>query len=590
MLKKRIKEIYTPRLYGLPPQAPVADAVALMREKSISCVVALENERPVGIFTERDVVQAMALRGMDFLEAPLSELMQSPVLTANRDMFNFEAYNLLASHRIRHLVIVDDTGRAVGALTFSDLVEHLGFEYFVQVKRIGQIMTKAVFTAEASESLRSVLTEMAARAISCVIVTESGRLAGILTERDVTAGLASGKAVEAIAIGELMTRPVRTVNSDHPVHDAATLMRENGYRRLVVVDRAGNLLGLITQSDIVRGLEGEYIETLQEIIADQDGRLQQIGQALSEKSLYLDNILRSAVNVGIVATDNDFRVNYCNPTAAEIFGYKCEELLGHPLREIHMRENVKHEHFERCLASLSRGESRQFCLKRDNGAGSRFVDARVSGILDSRRGVVGYVLMLSDVTDQKRAEDTIRYMAYHDMLTRLPNRSLFMERLELELARAKRHKSILGLMLLDLDRFKEINDNHGHALGDELLKAVAQRLTNLLRATDTVARLGGDEFLFLLPDIHSSHDAEVIAEKVLQSLSAPFLLEGHELRITGSIGVSVYPENGRIQDELVKNADRAMYRAKERGKTRACGCFHLHNEQEKLEDSTEPKL
>jgi diguanylate cyclase (GGDEF)-like protein/PAS domain S-box-containing protein len=573
MLKKRIKEIYTPRLYGLTPRTPVAEAVALMREKSISCVVALENERPVGIFTERDVVQSMAQKGPAFLDAPLSEHMQSPVLTANRDMFNFEAYNLLASHRIRHLVIVDDAGRAVGALTFSDLVEHLGFEYFVQVKRIGQIMTKSVFTADISESLGSVLAEMAARSISCVIVTEEGRLAGILTERDVTAGLASGKTAEAIAVGELMTRPVRTVSTDHPVHDAAMLMREHGYRRLVVVDKRGQLLGLITQSDIVRGLEGEYIETLQEIITEKDGRLQQIGQALNEKSLYLDNILRSAVNVGIVATDNDFRINYCNPTAAELFGYKSEELLGKPLHDIHSRENVNHEHFERSLTGLARGESRQFCIQRNNGAGLRYVDARVSGILDSRRGVVGFVLMLSDVTDQKRAEDTIRYMAYHDMLTKLPNRTLFMERLELELARARRNASILGLMLLDLDRFKEINDSLGHSIGDELLKALAQRLTGLLRATDTVARLGGDEFLFLLPDIHAREDAGVIADKLLTALAAPLQVDNHELRVTGSIGVAVYPEDGRTQDELVKNADRAMYRAKERGKNCSGGCF-----------------
>lgn len=168
----------------------------------------------------------------------------------------------------------------------------------------------------------------------------------------------------------------------------------------------------------------------------------------------------------------------------------------------------------------------------------------------------------------KNSEGRLRQLAYHDPLTGLPNRKLFYERLAQSVEAAHTHNQLVAILFLDLDGFKLINDSRGHDVGDLLLKAVAQRLLGCLRGSDTVCRLGGDEFTVILPTIPGVQDAARVAEKILTTLVQPFVLEGHTVSITTSIGISLYPHNGEEIDALIKDADTAMYRAKERGKNR----------------------
>jgi diguanylate cyclase (GGDEF)-like protein len=168
--------------------------------------------------------------------------------------------------------------------------------------------------------------------------------------------------------------------------------------------------------------------------------------------------------------------------------------------------------------------------------------------------------------ERKRAEETIRQLAYHDFLTGLPNRRLFHDRLNVEIARAHRNRQKLAVMLLDLDNFKDVNDTLGHSVGDQLLQAVGERLTSLLRQSDTVARMGGDEFMLILPESDGDEDAVAVAVKVLEAFRKPFEFDGHEIRITTSVGIALYPDDGEDWDTLMKNVDIAMYRAKDRGR------------------------
>ncbi len=168
--------------------------------------------------------------------------------------------------------------------------------------------------------------------------------------------------------------------------------------------------------------------------------------------------------------------------------------------------------------------------------------------------------------ERKRAEETIRKLAYFDPLTGLPNRILFNDRLALALAHAQRNKQKLAVMLLDLDRFKNVNDSLGHNTGDQLLKAVGEELVLRLRREDTVARMGGDEFLLLLPEVFRIEDVENLAKKILGVFHRLFVIDDHELEITASMGISVYPDDGQDVDTLLKNADIAMYKVKERGR------------------------
>lgn len=173
---------------------------------------------------------------------------------------------------------------------------------------------------------------------------------------------------------------------------------------------------------------------------------------------------------------------------------------------------------------------------------------------------------IAGALERKRAEETIRHQAYHDVLTLLPNRMLFKDRFSQALAQAQRYKQLVAMLFLDLDRFKTINDTLGHAVGDRLLQGVAERLSKCLRDGDTIARLGGDEFMVLVPGIHQPEDAAKVADKILQSVRPSFQFDGHELHVTTSIGISLYPHDGEDAETLFKNADVALYRAKDQGR------------------------
>jgi diguanylate cyclase (GGDEF)-like protein len=180
--------------------------------------------------------------------------------------------------------------------------------------------------------------------------------------------------------------------------------------------------------------------------------------------------------------------------------------------------------------------------------------------------VTNYVAIFSDITERKASEEHVHHLAHHDALTNLPNRMLLMERLSHALAHAHRHGQMVAVMFLDLDRFKNINDTLGHTVGDQLLKSVAERLSECVREDDTVARLGGDEFVIILEKVSGIRDVAGIAQKLINALEQPVMLERQELFVTTSIGISVYPDDGDSADILIKHADTAMYRAKAQGR------------------------
>jgi diguanylate cyclase (GGDEF)-like protein len=204
-------------------------------------------------------------------------------------------------------------------------------------------------------------------------------------------------------------------------------------------------------------------------------------------------------------------------------------------------------------------------LVRRDGVESAIEDS-TAPIHDRHGTMIGAVIVFHDVSEARAMAFRMSYLAQHDSLTDLPNRVLFNDRMNQAMALADRGNDRIAVLFVDLDRFKHTNDTLGHSMGDGLLKAVADRLRGCVRASDTVSRLGGDEFVVLLTQIADVHHAQVIARKLLLAMRAPYILDRYELNISCSMGVAIYPDDGRDIDSLLRNADMAMYQAKDDGR------------------------
>jgi len=269
----------------------------------------------------------------------------------------------------------------------------------------------------------------------------------------------------------------------------------------------------------------------------------------------------------IMVMDSDNRILRVNQAFSIITGYSLEDAIGKKPNKILKSGKHDKEFYEQMwLALNSRGfwEGEIWDLRKDGAIFPSWHN--ISAIKDEAGNVIQYTSIFSDITDKKIAEEHIQHLAQFDQLTKLPNRVLFNDRLHHAITRAKRSKSNVGLMFIDLDRFKSVNDSLGHQAGDQLLQEIAQRLTSCVREQDTVARLGGDEFTVILEELRHADDAAIVADKVLESLSHKVQLGKHEATVGGSIGISIFPDDGIDAENIIKNADMAMYQAKNQGK------------------------
>ncbi len=273
------------------------------------------------------------------------------------------------------------------------------------------------------------------------------------------------------------------------------------------------------------------------------------------------------------------KITYLNDSVEKLTGIGRAELLGQPWTALVFGEDQQDACWrvnERRTGNRAT-RNHELRLRRrpereGSGGQTPYVTVELSALGmyhksgDDEHLFAGTYGVARDISERKKAEATITFQAYHDLLTGLPNRSLFKDRLGQAIANAHRHGIILAIMFLDLDRFKVVNDTLGHLVGDELLQMSSQRLRNCLREGDTLARIGGDEFMVLLPHIRSRDNASQIAQKILTALKAPFLIGDHELYISASIGIAVHPDDGDSMETLIKHADIAMYSAKEHGR------------------------
>lgn len=286
----------------------------------------------------------------------------------------------------------------------------------------------------------------------------------------------------------------------------------------------------------------------------------------AEEMMRLSSTVFNTVDEAILVSDVDNRIITVNPAFTRVTGYAPEDVIGGNPR---MLASGKHgaEFYRELWQQLTTSGSWSGELYNRRKNGEVFIEwTSIKQVRDPNGKLTHYVAAFSDITARKAGEESMRHQAQYDALTDLPNRILLFDRLQQALAQARRDKTHLALMYLDLDKFKPINDNLGHAIGDLLLQEVANRMQGCVREVDTVARIGGDEFVVLLPIVENEQVALKVAEKIRSVLNQPFEIGGQMLNISSSTGVAIYPEHGSGEDELTGNADIAMYHAKENGR------------------------
>jgi diguanylate cyclase (GGDEF)-like protein/PAS domain S-box-containing protein len=365
----------------------------------------------------------------------------------------------------------------------------------------------------------------------------------------------AGDAVGEVIVGQDM-RPTRRLREEIYIRRQAeeTLKQAHDDLEILVQERTASL--------------AKTNEALQAEIIDRRAA-EALFKTLFDKTL-----------IGIFIAQDD-KIQMVNPEIRKLTLFSEEELIGRDVLSLVVPED--RSYLVSATEKMLRGERTSLIeariIRKDHTI--RWCMGNSSAIrYEGRPAILG---SLMDITDRKQAEETILQLAYYDTLTGLPNRVLFCDRFTLAVANALRGQKELALMMIDLDRFKEINDTLGHSTGDALLKGVSRRLMDLLRKGDTIARMGGDEFILLLPEMARREDADNVASKILKALQVPFALDSCTLSVTASIGIAIYPVDGRQMDVLMKNADHAMYFAKESGRNRYE--FYISQAAEILEEA-----
>ena len=273
-------------------------------------------------------------------------------------------------------------------------------------------------------------------------------------------------------------------------------------------------------------------------------------------------------NDAIIVKDLNGIITNWNSGAERIFGYRESEIIGSSISLLIPPDRLEEE--SKIMKLVKRGKLPDHFETVRWGKGDKPIDVSVtiSPVKNSEGKIIGASKIASDITQRKESQERIQYLAHYDSLTGLPNRILLADRMKIAIGNAARYSKRLALLFVDLDRFKLVNDSLGHEIGDKLLKVAAERMQSTIRHIDTISRLGGDEFIVLLSQIAAAEDAARVAEKLIAAVSQPYRIEEHELLLTASVGISIYPDSGTEANSLLRNADASMYSAKEAGRNR----------------------
>ncbi|MHB0777189.1 EAL domain-containing protein [Halomonas sp. WWR20] len=536
----------------------LGEAARRMREARVSCILVTERGAICGIWSEGDA------RRLDFadrtlLSMPIAHLMSSPVIRIAHDTHLNDAAMLMKRKRLRRLLVEDSQGQPLGMLTLTDIVREQGMEYYLSMRDVGATISRPPLVLLASLSLGEAVARLREADVDAAVIDYGGRSYGILTERDLVAALAD--VVPDKQVGDISSRHLLAVSYSTGLMRAVTLLRDRDFRHLGVLDAGGELCGLLSFADIVASIEYEMVDQLKEALTERDHAL----RASSEHLRLAQRVINASVD-GIIITDAHGIIQSVNPSFTTLTGYSAEEAVG-KTPGILSSGRQDGAFYRRMWSALLEQDYWQGEIWNRRKNGEIYPEwLTITAIRDDEGELQQFAAIFSDISDRKRQEAQIHRLAYFDDLTGLANRRLFLDRLGQALASAHRHQHRMGVLFLDLDLFKRINDTLGHHIGDQVLRDIARRLHVGVGEGESVARLGGDEFTILVPELTELAHLERLSERLILEVCRPLDVLGHQLGVSASVGISVYPEDGDTPDRLLKHADTAMYRAKEAGR------------------------
>lgn len=552
-----LRKIICHSLLSCTVATPVAEAARRMVEAQCSSILVEDKGKIVGIWTEHDAL-AVDLSVRESGQLPISLSMSSPVKTIHIDTRIGEAALRFRRENVRHFLVIDDSGEPKGIVSQSDVVINQGVEYYIALRDVKSVFSRKLLILPSTMLSAQAIQEMQQGNFDAIVVEGPEGGHGILTERDVVRLIGSGRP--AVTVGELATFPLISIPASSSLYQARKQFVENNIRHLGVSDDDGKLLGLISFADILTNIESEYIRELEEALKERDERL-----AISTKHLRLAAKVFESTFEAIFVTDADQLIESVNPAFTMITGYQAHQVIGKKASILASgrHDGVFYESMYKALALTGHWQGEIWNRRSDGEIYVEWININV--VKDDAGIISNYVAVFSDITHRKAEEERLSFLAQHDALTSLPNRLLLEDRLLHAISHAQRNNKKLAVIFLDLVDFKKVNDSVGHHAGDQLLQIVAQKLSACVRAEDTVARLGGDEFVVLLEEISAEDNISLIVTKILDTVSRPVILEGRQVSVGSSIGISVYPDDGQEADDLMRNADAAMYKAKMQG-------------------------
>ncbi len=513
--------------------ASLKEVMDLMNINQKGVIVVVEDNRPVGILTERDIV-GMLYRGID-LNARVDQHCKKVLISTRGNRTIGYGLNLTIENNIRRIIVTDDNGLFLGVVTQQDLLKHVEEDYYRADVKVRDILHKRgqLISVALDDTLSQVLKILVENNIGAVPVISDGVAVGIITEKDILK-LASADMFLTEAVGEYMTSKVVSCSIDTSLIEIVKLMNTRQIRRVVITNGSGRAINIVTIRDVFRNVEGDY------------------GKFLERKLQNAKDLLNLLPEMLIEVTDlgTEQLIIWANEGVINRFG---DGIIDKPVTEL-----IPENSWKKINATLKRaGRIEDIKIQTDHGIFelSGYYLNTDSNIEDGR-----CELIIRDITEDVKLTVT-------DTLTSVYNRRFINEFLIKEIARSKRLEREFSVVICDIDDFKKINDTRGHVPGDTVIKQFADVIKNTLRAVDVIGRYGGDEFIVIMPETPNKIAAHVLNRLRQHIADMEVSVPGQRsVHVTASFGVASYPRDGTSSESLLVTADERMYDAKRKGK------------------------